>query len=120
MCNGNITISQTQSTLFASLRQGIKLALIPYSAPSPSLLPFCFCCFGILKQSEQMFYRHFATHLHAHMHLQRHSHMYTHILIAARVYVCVCLAYKVASVSFCLCFRLNLNRLECLSMAGFG
>lgn len=122
MCNGNITISQTQSTLFASSCQGIKfdyqLPLIPYSA---CLAPFS--CLGILKQSKQMFYRHFSTHLHAYthtyVHLQRHSRMYTHIYTLIAVCVCVCLAYKVASVSFCLCFRLNLNRLECLSMDGF-
>lgn len=34
MCNGNITISETQSTLFASLRQGIKLAPDPLQCPS--------------------------------------------------------------------------------------
>lgn len=122
MCNGNITISQTQSTPFASLRQGIKLAPDPLQCPSsiPAFLLLLLLLAYLSNRSKCFIVTLPHTYTHTCTYKDIHICTCVHILIAACVYVCVCLAYKVASVSFCLCFRLNLNRLECLSMAGFG
>lgn len=99
LCNGNIAIGGEYP-----LSPGYKNS---YAACVPHTN-----WYGILKQSEQMFYRHFATHLHTH----------THILD-----LCVCMfgIQNGASVLFgfvlgrCVClsiFWFNLKRLEWPSM----